>query len=154
MPRYALEGVQVSSVLDRSRSYPAPGISVKQFADQWLVPGQHDYLVVEDGTVSGILSMTRLRFVPRGAWETTPLANVLRLHTPQASLDEPIDDVLERMASHSLTVIPVYDNSGEFLGSVTSHDILDLVVLMAEVETELTHMSDSDSNGESPDERP
>ena len=144
--RYALEGVQVGSVLDRTRSYPQPDMSVKGFADEWIVPGQHDYLVMEDGEVSGILSMTRLRFVPRGSWETTPLGNVLRLHTPYAWPEEPIDDVLERMASHSLTVIPVHDrDSGEFLGSVTSHDVLDLVVLMAEVEEELTLMSGTDT---------
>ena len=139
--RYALEGVKVSSVLDTTRPYPTPDISVKSFADDWIVPGQHDYLVMEDGSVAGILSMTRLRFVPRGSWETTPLGDVLRLHTPHAWPEEPIDDVLERMASHSLTVIPVYDReSDEFLGSVTSHDVLDLVLLMAEVEEELTQM--------------
>ena len=149
--RYALEGVRVGSVLDRTRSYPTPDISVKSFVDEWTVPGQHDYLVMEDGKVSGILSMTRLRFVPGGSWETTPLGNVLRLHTPHAWPEEPIDDVLERMASHLLTVIPVHDrDSGEFLGSVTSHDVLDLVVLMAEVEGELTQRSDREPEGRSP----
>ena len=82
--RYALEGVRVGSVLDRTRRYPTPDISVKSFVDEWIVPGQHDYLVMEDGKVSGILSMTRLRFVPGGSWEKTPLGNVLRLHTPQS----------------------------------------------------------------------
>lgn len=148
--RYALEGVLLGSVLDRTRSYPTPDMSVKTFVDEWIVPGQHDYLVMEAGKVAGILSMTRLRFVPGGSWETTPLGNVLRLHTPQAWPEEPIDDVLERMASHLLTVIPVHDrDSDEFLGSVTSHDVLDLVVLMAEVEDELTQMSDSESEGSS-----
>ena len=66
---------------------------------------------MEDGKVSGILSMTRLRFVPGGSWETTPLGNVLRLHTPQAWPEEPIDDVLERMSSHLLTVIPCMTGS-------------------------------------------
>ena len=149
--RYALEGVRVGSVLDRTRRYPTPDISVKSFVDEWIVPGQHDYLVMEDGKVSGILSMTRLRFVPGGSWEKTPLGNVLRLHTPRAWPEEPIDDVLERMSSHLLTVIPVHDReSGEFLGSVTSHDVLDLVVLMAEVEGELTQRSDSEPGGRSP----
>ena len=149
--RYALEGVQVSSVLDRTRRYPTPDMSVKSFADEWIVPGQHDYLVMNNGEVAGILSMTRLRFVPKGSWEKTTLGNVLRLHTPHAWPEEPIDDVLERMASHSLTVIPVYDrDSDEFLGSVTSHDVLDLVVLMEEVEEELTQRSDPETRSERP----
>ena len=47
------------------------------------------------------------------------------------------------MTNHSLTVIPVVDaDSGEFLGTVTSHDVLDLVVLMDEIETELKKMGD------------
>ena len=142
--RHALEGVRVGSVLDRTRIYPTPDISVKDFADDWIVPGQHDYLVVDKGNVVGVLSMTRLRFVPRGSWETTPLGNVLRLHTPHAWPDEPIDDVLERMASHSLTVIHVQDReSGEFLGSVTSHDVLDLVALISEVEQEIGQMGET-----------
>ena len=149
--RYALEGVQVNSVLDRTRTYPGPDISVKSFVDNWIVPGQHDYVVLGDGKVVGILSMSRLRFVPRGSWETTPLSNVLRLHTPQAWPDEPIDDVLERMASHSLTVIPVHDrDADEFLGTVTSHDVLDLVVLMAEVEDELTQRVTPEPDKRSP----
>ncbi len=55
-----------------------------------------------------------------------PLSDVLRRNVPQAWPDEPIDDVLGRMAHHSLTVIPVMErDSGKFLGSFTSHDVLD-----------------------------
>ncbi len=137
--RYALEGVLLGAVVDRTRTYPTSSISVKSFVDEWTVPGEHDYVVMDDGEVTGILSMTRLRFVSKGSWETTPLGDVLRLNTPHAWPDEPIDDVLERMASHSLTIIPVYDrDSDEFLGTVTSHEILDLVLLMAEIDEELT----------------
>ena len=142
--RYAFEGIQLNSVVDKTRTYPTSSISVKSFVDEWTVPGQHDYVVMDDGEVTGILSMTRLRFVPKGSWETTPLGNVLRLNTPQAWPDEPIDDVLERMASHSLTVIPVHDReSDEFIGTVTSHDILDLVLLMAEIDEEFTQRGGS-----------
>ena len=37
-----------------------------------------------------------------------------------------------------VTVVPVLDrDSGEFLGTVTSHDLLDLVALMDEIEDEV-----------------
>ena len=57
---------------------------------------------------------------------------------PRASPDEPIDDVLQRMAGHWMTVAPVTDpRTGDFLGTVTSHDLLDLVALMDEIEEEV-----------------
>lgn len=149
--RLALEDVKVSNVLDTARAYPAPRISVRDFVNEWRVPNQHDYLVVEDGQVAGIVSMVRLRLLPRGSWATTTLKDVLRQTTPRAHPDEPLDDVLERMTHHSLTVIPVTDpESGEFLGSVASHDVVDLILLMDEIEGELLQLDEDEETPESP----
>ncbi len=136
--RYALKGVTVNHVLDRSRTYPESTLSVRGFLDAWIMPDQQDYVVVDEGTVAGIMSLTALRSVPSDSWESTPLRDVLRTDPPPALPDEPIDDVLKRMTDHSLSVIPVMDNdSGEFLGTVTSHDVLDLAMLMDEISDEL-----------------
>ena len=41
------------------------------------------------------------------------------------------------MTDHSVSVIPIVElDTGRFLGSVASHDIVDLVVLMHEIESE------------------
>ena len=40
-----------------------------------------------------------------------------------------MEDALQRMTENSLTVIPVLDKkTGEFIGTVTSHEILELVM--------------------------
>ena len=136
--RHALAGVMVRSIMDRTRTYPGPEVSVRSFANDWLVPHQQDYLVVEGGAPVGVVSLAKLRFLSKGSWGDTPLRDVLRRNVPQAWPDEPIDDVLERMAAHSLTVIPIMErDSGKFLGTVTSHDVLDLMVLMNEIEDEV-----------------
>ncbi len=63
---------------------------------------------------------------------------MLRGNVPRAWPDEPVDDVLQRMADHSLTVIPIMEReSGKFLGTVTSDEVLDLVLLMDEVQDEV-----------------
>ena len=139
--RHALADVMVRSVMDRTRTYPEPALSVRSFANDWLVPHQQDYLVVEEGAPVGVVSLTKLRFLRKGSWGDTPLRDVLRRNVPQAWPDEPIDDVLERMAAHSLTVIPIMErDSGKFLGTITSHDVLDLMVLMNEIEDEVQRL--------------
>ena len=133
LARYALENVTVRDMLDRSRSYPQSEVSVRIFNEEWANPNQQHYVVVDKGAVSGIVSLTRLRFLPESAWDSTSLRNVLRLHTPEAWPDELIDDVLERMTDHSLTVIPIKDRtSGNFLGAVTSRDILDQIMMQSD----------------------
>ena len=139
--RYALDGVKVSSVLDRTRDYPAAATSVQSFMDDWTVANQHDYVVVDGGKVAGVVSLAKLRAVPEAERATMPLREVLRLNLPRAWPDELIADVLERMSAHSLGVIPVADReSGAFLGTVASHDVLDLVLLMEEIKKEETKL--------------
>ena len=143
--RYALEGVKVRTVLDATREYPGSDTSVAEFIDAWTVPNQHDYLVVDGGKVSGIVSTSGLHSVRRGSNATSTLGRVMRAGTLTAQPDEPIHDALERMTNAPQTVIPVTDpESGRFLGSVTSADVIHLVVLMDEIRTELKQMEDGD----------
>ena len=139
--RYALEEVQVRSVFDRTRKYPGSDTSVAEFMESWTMPHQHDYLVVDGGEVAGIVSTTGLRSVRRRSRRAAALGDVLRANTLATFPDEPIHDALEKMTNAPQTVIAVLDReSGRFLGSLTSHDVIDLVVLMDEIETELKQM--------------
>ena len=66
---------------------------------------------------------------------------MLRVNTLTARPEELLHDAMEKMTNASQSVIPVLDReSGRFLGSVTSHDVIDLVVLMDEIERELKRM--------------
>ena len=130
--RFALEGIKVQDILDRSRSHPEHSLTVKAFAETWLLPGQHDYVVVEQRKLAGIVSLSMLRYLPRSEWESTTLGRVLRQNTPHAYSDELVEDALQRMTENSLTVLPVEDKeSGEFIGSVSSNEVLEMVALTA-----------------------
>ena len=131
--RFALEGIKVKEILDRSRSHPEPSQTVKTFTESWLLPEQHDYVVAERGKLAGVVSLSMLRYLPRGEWDKTPLERVLRKDTPQASPDDFVEDALQRMTENSLTVLPVADSdTGEFIGSISSHEVLEMVVLSAQ----------------------
>ena len=130
--RFALEDVRVRDVLDRSRTYPEKSLTVKAFAETWLFPEQHDYVVVDKGKLAGIVSLSMLRYLPRSVWEGTSLSSVLRLNTPAAYGDELVEDVLQRMTENSLSVLPVSDRvTGELIGSISSHEVLDMLVVTA-----------------------
>ena len=146
--RHALAGVMVGSVIDRSRTYPEPGISVSDFLRNWIVPNQVDYLIIERGVPAGTVSLTRINFRRRvffwrrGSFGDTTLRSLMRRGPPHANPDEPIQDALERMAENSMTIIPVMDrNTGQFLGMVSSNEILELVALMDEIREEARRMA-------------
>ena len=133
LDRFALEGIRVRDILDRSRSYPQQSLTVKVFAEHWLLPEQHDYVVVDQGKLAGIVSISMLRYLPRSEWERTPLSRVLRQNTPYAFSDELVEDALQRMTENSLTVLPVADKeTKELIGSISSHEVLEMVVLTAQ----------------------
>ena len=126
--RYALENVTASQIIDKTREYPTPDLSVSEFLGRWIVPNQQHYVVVEEGNVQGIVSVARTRALPDEASDKTPLRTVLRHHTPEAWSDDHIDVVLERMTASSLTVIPVTERmTGRFLGTITSNDLLKVI---------------------------
>ena len=132
LDRFALEGIRVRDILDRSRSHPEQSLTVKAFAQRWLLPEQHDYVVVEHGKLAGIVSLSMLRYLPRSEWEHTPLTRVLRRNTPNAYSEEMVEDALQRMTENSLTVLPVADSeTGDFIGSISSHEVLEMIILAA-----------------------
>ena len=146
--RHALAGVMVGSVVDRSRTYPGPDTTVNGFLNDWIVPDQTDYLIMERGVPVGTVSLTRVNFRRRvffwrrGSFGDTPLRTLMRRGPPHANPDEPIEDALSRMAENSLTIIPVMDRTtGQFMGMVSSNEILELVALMDEIREEARRMA-------------
>jgi len=127
--RFVLHDITVEDILDRSRPYPKASMSVRDFTDIWATPQQHDYVVLDDDSEAAIISIGMFRYLPEDAWTNTPLSHVMRAEPPVAWLDEHVEDVLQRMAENHLTTLPVVDReSAEFVGALTSRDILELVL--------------------------
>lgn len=124
--RYALDNLKVDDVLDLSRQFPRADLSVSDFMEQWIVPEQRDYVVVgDDRRAAGIFSVRSLRSVPKARWDMTSLGDLAKHGFSSVQPDDPLDDVLEHMADNFLSTVPVIDGeTGQFLGSVTSRDIM------------------------------
>ena len=132
LANFALAGIVVDDILDRAQRQPTPDISVREFADRWIVSHQDDYVVAEDGQAAGVVSLSMLRYVPKESWAQTPLATVMRRETPVAWPDEPVEDALQRMAEHALSALPVVARDTEqLLGVLTRQDVLEMIALEA-----------------------
>lgn len=125
--RFALDDIKVGDILDRTRRHPGPTVSVRDFTERWAIPYQYDYMVVEGDSLAGIVSLSTFRYLPKSAWAETTLGQVLRSQIPPVStLDEPIEDVLQRMTDNGLTTMPVLEEgTDKVLGAVNIHDILE-----------------------------
>lgn len=129
MLRFALDDIKVKDILDTHRAHPDQSLNVKTFADQWLLPHQHDYVVVDGGDLAGIVSIGMLRYLPRNEWDTTMLNQTLRHNTPTATTEDYVEDALQTMTENAITVLPVLDaETNRFIGSIASHEVLEMVV--------------------------
>ena len=130
--RFVLDEIKVRDLLDPYRAHPEASQTVKTFAEDWLLQDQHDYVVVEHGKLAGIVSVSMLRYLPHVEWDRTPLSQMLRQNTPTAYSDDFLEDALQRMTEHSLSVLPVVDSdTGALMGSISSHEILEMLVVSA-----------------------
>ena len=132
--RFGLEGIRVRDVLDTSRSHPEQSVTVQNFVDNWLLTGQQEYIVVNQGEFAGIISVPLLRYLPHTEWASTTLGSIAReLEEPRASSDDYVEDVLQRMTDHSISVLPVINpDTDEFIGSIASSEIVEMIVLTAQ----------------------
>jgi len=130
--RFALDDITVGDVIDRTHAHPGPDLTVREFADEWVAPHQPDYVVAQGGALVGVVSIAILRYLPKHSWFDTPLGKVARKTELNTWPDEHVEDALQRMSENSLTVMPVLDGeSGEFVGAITSQEILELITAEA-----------------------
>ncbi len=128
--RYVKYTAAVKDIMDKSRQFPSVKISVQQFIDMWVVPEQQHYVVVDESHhLAGIIYLPDLRHLPKNSWKETILSNLIQRDPPVAWSDEPLDDVLERMANNNMSVIPVISpETGELISSISSSDVVAQII--------------------------
>ena len=89
---------------------------------------------MHEGEFAGIVSVPLLRYLPHTEWGSTTLGSIAReLEELRATQDDYVEDVLQRMTDHSISVLPVIDSeSGEFIGSIASSEVVEMIVLTAQ----------------------
>ncbi|MGH7445800.1 MAG: site-2 protease family protein, partial [Longimicrobiales bacterium] len=127
--QHSLEGVRVADVMSHSPETVRPDLTLQEFVDRYVLSGRHHaYPVVEGERAHGIITVARVREVPREDWSHRTVGDVMTPIEPDmtVSTTEPVARVLERIASTGDgRVLVMRDDRLE--GIITRSDIVRLI---------------------------
>ncbi len=121
-----LKGHTVSEVLESDCPRVLKQLSLDVFVESVAIPSsKRCFVVMEGDKFLGLLTLHRLKEIPRNKWETTRVADVMvppeKLVT--ARMDEDLTEVLEKMGQADINQMPVLED-GKLLGMVTRANLL------------------------------
>jgi Zn-dependent protease/CBS domain-containing protein len=121
-----LAGHTVREALLTDCPHVLPRLTLDVVVDQVVGPsGRRCFPVLEDGRLSGLLTLRRIAEVPRDHWATTRAEDVMipLAELKTARLDDDLVAVFERMAAEDVNQFPVLDD-GRFVGMVSRDTLL------------------------------
>ncbi len=113
-----------------------PGTPVSEIVHDYMVgKGERAVLVANDGAVSGLITVSDVRRVPRDAWSQVPAQRIM---TPRSSVitvnaGQPAVEVLVLLGEKGLNQVPVLED-GRMIGLVTRRELLDRIQLAERLE--------------------
>jgi Zn-dependent protease len=126
-----LRKIRVEDLMVTNFDTIPPGLSIQQLVDDYLTPPRdRGFLVINEGTLEGIVSVHDLNKIPRELWTTT---TVDRIMIPKEQLEKisPGDDAsvaLSKLSANNIHQIPVVQEN-KVCGILRRNDILNYLQL-------------------------
>jgi Zn-dependent protease len=132
-----LSGHKVHEVMTTDCTRILPRLTLDVIVDHIVLPGSHRCLVVmEEDQIQGLLTLHRIKRIPRKRWTTTRVEDVM-IPLSQLKTINPDDElivVFEQMATEDINQFPVLDvQEGHLLGIVGRDNILNFLRTQAEL---------------------
>jgi Zn-dependent protease/CBS domain-containing protein len=133
--RAMLEGHKVREIMNRECSLLPAGMSVQQMVDEVLLPtGRRCFPVLEGDTVRGLLTLHHIKGVPKEAWPSTRVEEIM---TPLEQLrsvspDDELWVALEQMTEDGVNQLPVVEG-GRLVGMLGRDNVLTFIRTRAEL---------------------
>jgi Zn-dependent protease/CBS domain-containing protein len=131
--REVLEGVSVATLLSPAGPVVPPQTDLDTLVEDWMIrSGERAFPVVDDhGDFLGLVTFADMRKVPREAWGSTEVAQVMtplpRLVT--ASPRDDLADAADKLARADVSQLPVVDRDQALVGRLLRRDVLRWVEL-------------------------
>lgn len=131
----SLRGVRVRDLMSRDCPTVSSHMSLQDFTEEQLLrTGRRCFIVADDGAISGLITPSEVKEVPRELWSKTTVAEAMR---PLAQLrtitaDSPATAALEEMGREDVNQLPVTSN-GRLEGIISRGHIVSFLQTRAEL---------------------
>lgn len=124
--RARLSGVAVSEVMSPDPASAPSSLTLEEFVDDYVMRRHHSTfpLLTAEGGPAGLVTLKRVKQVPRDRWPSTSVADIACRGDELATArpDESLADVLERMAGCADGRVVVVDE-GRVVGIISPTDV-------------------------------
>jgi Zn-dependent protease/predicted transcriptional regulator len=129
-----LRGARVAELMNPEPPIASPAMSVQEFVYDHVVRlGQRALLVVEEGRLLGIVSITDAKELPRESWSTTTVGAIMTAAPLKTvSPDADVNSTLQLLVEGSLNQVPVVRDQ-QLVGLLSRADILRFLQLREEL---------------------
>ncbi len=117
-----LGGIPVSRAMLTNFATLAPQDTLARAVELILAGSQHDFPVVEDGHVAGVLERDALLKALARSGQTERVANVMRTGVPEIDTHEMVEAAMTRLQESGSKTLPV-THAGQLAGLLTSENI-------------------------------
>ena len=126
----ALEHVSLSGIMITDFRTLAPNDTLMRAAELTLDGFQHDFPVVENGTLVGMLTQRGLLRALAQVGSKARVGDVMQRDTPTASVDDEAQSAVERLVTLRTASLPVL-NGRDLVGVLTSENLSEFLSLRA-----------------------
>ena len=123
--RNTLTGVRAEDIMTRDVPTVLRDITLGEYVHEVLRTGRRCHVVTDGGSPVGLVTLHRVRSLPRDEWENTSIQAVMLPldHIHSASPDEAALSVLDRMQNEDINQMPVL-SEGHIVGMIARDTIL------------------------------
>lgn len=127
----SIRGVRVHEVMDDTPPSVNPNLTVGQLVHEHMTRGDGRSFLVrhDDGILAGIVTLTDVQRVPRDAWDTTRVTDIMTRFGELATVrpGDSLEKALNVLQEKEVGQLPVIEQGREAVGLLTRSGILRLI---------------------------
>ncbi|HEY0944679.1 MAG TPA: site-2 protease family protein [Opitutaceae bacterium] len=134
----ALSGLPVERVMTTEFHVLAPDDPLERAVEHVLASRQHDFPVLEEGRLVGMLNRSRLLSALSRNGPASPVGDAMQRNFPSVTAGDSVNHLLPRMREEDGRALPVV-RDGELVGLLTTEGVSDYILVHAALDKSLRH---------------
>ena len=130
----SLGGIPVSRAMQTNFESLTPQDTLERAVELILAGSQHDFPVVDDGRVIGILERDTFIKALARTGQAEPVVQVMRREVPEVDTHEMVESALTRLEQSGAKTLPV-THAGRLAGLITAENITEFLMIRSALRT-------------------